>query len=257
MCEEELLTPRERRFLEENPDAVRTSKPQNNGELSGVEGWLLFLVVSLVVLGPLATILMTAADLNQATEIYPNAVGTALWENAKLIAWVSAAAFCIISVYAGITLAKKHVRSSVTVAIACLWTAGPVLGIASLMAMGQAGGEPNASDFGAAVGRPVIWAGIWTAYLLRSKRVQHTYLAEPNAERATYNRSGLTKRSRQLIFFSGCWVIMSFIYFMLMSPFGDYPGEDEVRRTWAIILLPPIIIVFGSWIYSRFVGSDD
>jgi hypothetical protein len=257
MGDEEYLTPRERRFLEANPEAVRVSESQNVDVASGIEGWLLFLIVSLQFLGPLATILMTLADLNEAATLYPEVVGTPLWKSAQLIAWASTGLFCMISVFAGFTLAKKLVPSSVTVAIVCLWLAGPVLAAGTLFATSQVGVDASASDVGSAVMRPFIWATIWTVYLFRSKRVRNTYLGGRPLWRVRNGGSGLSKRSRQLIFFSVCWLILSFFYFMLMSPFGDYPSDAEVHRTWAIIFGPPVILILGYWAYSRFVGTDD
>ena len=254
MGEEELLTPRQKRFLEENPEATLSAVPEKGDPLVGVSGWLGFLVVALIVLGPLVTIVLTAGQLNDTKTLYPEVVGTSLWRDAQIVTWISVAAFCLISVYAGLRLWKKLVWSSVWIAIACLWIAGPLLSVASLIALDEMGGEPNAADYGAAIGRPFVWALIWTIYLLVSKRVRKTY--QRNLGRASAKGLTLSRRARQLVFFSACWLLLSFLYFQLIAPLGRYPDDGEIERMWAIILLPPILFTAGSWIYSRFVGSE-
>lgn len=255
MGEEELLTSRQKLFLDENPDATLATVPEDGDPLAGVSGWLGFLVVALIVLGPLATVVLTAGQLSDTKTLYPEVEGTSLWREAQIVTWISVAAFCLISVYAGLRLWKKLVWSSVWIAIACLWIAGPLLSIASLIALDEMGGEPNAADFGAAVGRPFVWALIWTVYLLVSKRVRRTY--QKSLGRASADRLTLTRRTRQLLFFSACWLLLSFLYFQLIAPLGRYPEEAEIQRMWAIMLLPPFLFVFGSWAYTRFVGVND
>lgn len=250
-------TPRERAFLEHNPGAALRDEDER-AQLTGVTGLLGFLVAVLLLLGPVTTVLLTMLELNQTSELYPEVVGSALWENAQLITWLSVAAFCLISVFAGWRLLKHHTPSSVFIAIASLWIAGPIVSLVSLAALGDAGGQVTAADAGATVGRPFVWATIWTLYLVFSRRVKNTYFAGQGLRTvATSPWRSASKRTRQLAFFGFCWLALSFLYVQFFEPFGRYPNDEEVQTIWGIVLLPPILVMIGTWAYARVVGFDD
>jgi hypothetical protein len=227
-------------------------------QLVGVEGWLSFLVAVLLFLGPVTTVVLTMVELNQTEELYPEVVGSALWDDAQLITWISVAAFCVVSVFAGWRLLKHHTPSSVFIAIVSLWVAGPIVSLISLAALDDAGGRVTAADVGATIGRPLVWATIWTLYLVFSRRVKNTYLAGQTLGTAAIAPwRSVSKRSRQLVFFSLCWLVLSFLYFQLFEPMGRYPNDEEVETMWMIVLLPPFLLIIGSWAYRRIVGVED
>jgi hypothetical protein len=231
---------------------------QAKAPLDEIGGWLWFLIASLIALGPILTVVTTALELSNAETLYPTITGSSLWQTAQIIAWCSVAVYCLISIYAGVRLLRKHVPSSVAIAILCLWLAGPLLSLAGLYALAEAGGEPNAADVGAAVGRPLVWATLWTLYLIFSKRVRQTYYGGSSIRSAVVlSWKGLGRRPRQLMFFSICWVVVFVLYFQVIAPPDPYPQPEEVRRMWAIILLPPVLTWLGSIGYARFVGSED
>ena len=62
--------------------------------------------------------------------------------------------------------------------MAGLWLLGPVLGLVDVLVVLAAGIEPTGLINAMAVPmvQTVVYAGIWTAYLLRSDRVANTYL---------------------------------------------------------------------------------
>ena len=167
-----LLTPRERDFLARNPETTIIDPPTDSAamlELKGVEGWLGFLAVSLVMLGPLITSAITAVDINDLKSLYPETVGTPQWNNVVAGSWAATIAYSAISIFAGYRLFKHHVPRTVPIVIACMWVDGPILGILTFAMFegdARAGGD---------VARSVITTGVWTAYLLRSKRVKNTY----------------------------------------------------------------------------------
>jgi uncharacterized protein DUF2569 len=238
-----------------NPAHQEKSYPQY---FDGVAGWLGLLVASLIVLGPVLSIVTTALSLADTERLYPGVQYSPLWKDAQIITWTSVGAYCFVSIYAGVRLLRKHVPSSVGIAIICLWLAGPLLAIAGLIALNQAGADTDAADAGAALGRPIVWATLWTLYLVFSKRVRTTYFRGASLKSALKGRwSAATRRSRQLIFFSLCWVIGSFLYFHIVAPLVAYPEPGEVKRMWAIILLPPFLLWAGAWSYSHFVGTED
>lgn len=239
------------------PDNAGQQSKSYPAHFDGVAGWLGFLVASLLALGPVLTIVMTFAEISDTELMYPWVVGTALWQDAQLITWASVAAYIIVSVYAGLRLLRKHVPASVGIAIICLWVAGPIVGMVSLFALQTAGANPTAADVGAALGRPLVWATVWTVYLLLSRRVRNTYLDGKSLKAVAAMRLRTAgRRQRQIIFFVACWIVLSFLYFQIVAPLEPYPLDEEVQRMWAIILLPPVLICIGWWGYVRFVGEE-
>jgi hypothetical protein len=201
---------------------------------------------------------LTYDDMKQTQELYPEVFGSALWRNAQQISWISAAAFCVISVFAGWRLLKDHRLVSVIIAIGSLWVAGPGLGLISLASLEHAGARISASDVGVVVGRPLVWAAIWTLYLLFSKRVRNTYLGGLSLGAAVVRSvTSMNKRGRQVVFFGVSWSVLAALYFQILEPFGSFINGDEEQMMWTVILLPPILLWFGSWTYVRFVGVDD
>jgi Protein of unknown function (DUF2569) len=255
--DEPLLTPLQRAYLEANPEASLTESAKEEAtsqprKLAGVEGWLYFFGISLFALGPLLTVVMTAAEFSNLKVLYPDAVGSSQWNSAVAAGWIATGIYCAISMFAGWRIFKRLVPSTIPIVIACIWFMGPGLGVIGLMvAQDISGGANTAADAGAAFGRPLVYCIIWTIYLLRSKRVKNTYrgvsIAAPWSER-------LNRPARQVIFFSLCWVVLSFSYFTFVSPPDTY--ADDAPNMWAIILLPPLVIGAGAWVYRKFVGSS-
>ena len=169
---EQLLTPRERQALALNPSAAIVQPqidPAARPDLVGVGGWLGFLAISLTFLGPLFTLGSTASELSMLAREFPNAVGSSEMQTAITASWAIATSYCVISIFAGYRLFKHHVPSTVPIVICCLWVAGPLLG---LVVLAMSDGDSQVS---VDVVRSIIGVGIWTAYLLRSKRVTNTY----------------------------------------------------------------------------------
>lgn len=176
----QLLTPRERAVLERNPTAKLVADPTGSAqkhasshkpELYGVGGWLAFLAISLSVLGPLVSIAATGSEIARMESQFPQQVGSSEWTMAVGVAWAITLAYCAISIFAGYRLFKHHVPSTVPIVIGCIWVAGPVLGIIAVL---FAGSDQTAS---AEVIKSIISCSIWTAYLLRSRRVKNTYIS--------------------------------------------------------------------------------
>ena len=167
------LTPREKAFLDANPDA---EMGPTYSELKGIGGWLGFLSASLVFLGPLVSIFSTLAQHSSAKALNPEISASPLWYKAQVIDWTSTLAYCVISVIAGILLIERWKSSTVPIVIACIWLAGPGLATLSLLVLDAlVPGGANASDVGLSLGRPLIYSVIWTMYLLLSRRVKNTY----------------------------------------------------------------------------------
>ena len=258
---EELLTPRQKAYLEANPEAHLTNSAKTElheapAKYVGMGGWLQFLAISLVALGPIITVATTVSDYTELTALYPNLVGSPAWESALQIDVLSTTGYCMISMFAGWCLFKRSVPSTVPIVITCIWVAGPGLAILSLMAFqDMSGGNATAASAGAGFGRPFVYSIIWTTYLLRSRRVKNTYYGSvrmPLKERL----EGLDRKKRKIIFFSLCWMIIATLFYTFIAPPDAY-AEKPGPSMWAVIFLPPILLVIGIWAYRKFVGDSD
>ena len=143
--------------------------------LRGVGGWLAFLVISLMALGPLAVIAGTLADLGTAEQVNPP-LSASGWQFVEIVDWGLALIQIAMMVYTGWRLNKVFRRSTVKFAIVMLWAMGPGLGLLGLAAIGLfANVNPFDSSTLSALARPIIYAFVWTLYLMMSRRVENTY----------------------------------------------------------------------------------
>lgn len=254
---DQLLTPLQRAYLEANPEASLAEGPEAGAsdqpqELAGVEGWLYFFGISLIALGPLLTIATTVLEFSDLKALYPDAVGSPRWDAAVTADWIGTAMYCAISMFAGWRIFKRLVPSTIPIVIACIWLMGPGLGVVGLMVVQDISGDAStAANAGAELGRPIVYCFIWTIYLLRSKRVKNTYRRQSAHVRWS---DRLSRTTRQFIFFSVCWIVLTFSYFTFISPPDPYAGDAP--NAWAIILLPPLLVATGSWAYRKFVGGS-
>jgi amino acid transporter len=181
---EPLLTPLQRAYLAANPEASLTDDAPENFQqqalLKGVGGWLQFLIIALMVLGPLVTVAMTFVELSEAERLYPALQGIDAWSTAKIVTWLTVAAFCGCNMAAGYLLQTRHRRSTIPLVISLIWLAGPVMTIIGFMIVStivESDGS-SAGELGRSLGRPIVFCTIWTIYLLRSKRVENTYVQD-------------------------------------------------------------------------------
>lgn len=200
---DDLLTPREQAALDNHPEVQFVSRSQNRGnvggpshrddtkywgwfssdvdaesrrDLVGVKGWLAFLAILLVVLGPIAKLYLTAADLNATEFQYPGIVDDPAWDVIGTLSWVSAALSVMVSVFAGYCLFSRHMPPTVPIVIACLWISGPGIStgtalIVPLLTLDRF----RSPELSAVLTNPLIYAIFWTAYLIFSRRVKNTY----------------------------------------------------------------------------------
>lgn len=172
---EKLLTPRERDFLARYPEA-QTEPQQDAAKLHGVGGWLGLLVALLLVIYPIFVPLKTWLEIAEATDMHLELVQHAAWPSLVTLSWIIVGISVAISFFAGWRLNFRHVRTSVTVAIISLWLIGPVGVLIELVLMSSITGTSigSSADF-ADIIRSLIVSAIWTAYLVRSRRVRNTY----------------------------------------------------------------------------------
>ncbi|GAA0531339.1 DUF2569 family protein [Pigmentiphaga daeguensis] len=163
-----------------NAGRAASPKKQRDPGPTGVGGWLLLLSIGLLAFGPIQTIAKTLEAIQTTESSYPNLVGMAAWQTYKIASWALLAVVCAVSFAAGWALLKRHQPSSVQLALTALWVRGPfatLFDAASANAYLGVSFEGYFSDpsfVGECLGSVMI-AGIWTAYLMLSRRVRNTY----------------------------------------------------------------------------------
>ncbi len=165
------LTPRQKAFLEANPDGLLSKdapEASSNPELKGIGGWLQFLIIALIFLGPLLTGVLAYVDLQSARDADPSITPEA-WKLILISVWSFVVLYSALSIGTGLLLQKRFKRSTIPIAIGLIWLLGPIInfGVAII-----------ADEFDGSEGRSIIFSVVWTVYLLRSKRVKNTYVAE-------------------------------------------------------------------------------
>lgn len=150
-----------------------------NESIAGIGGWLGFLIVSLMILSPLAGLGRLFGEISVAEIQYPQLVANTQWSNYKQASWLILALSVAISFSAGNRLWKSHFSESVRFAILALWISGPLGNLLHLTtAVVVMGSQAMSSAFPEMLGGIIgscIPAGVWTAYLMRSVRVRNTY----------------------------------------------------------------------------------
>lgn len=172
--------------------ALRTKRPadpgkasrqaEKNAHLKGVHGWLFFFVLTMMVFSPLRTLGETARNISDAERVYPALADLAQWGHYKTAIWIAVLAYCIVLVWAGWSLMRHFIPSSVSAAIAVMWIC-PIALLAIDMYATITFLEMEASEYfsteivGGMMGG-LVYAGVWTAYLKLSRRVKNTYYAD-------------------------------------------------------------------------------
>lgn len=148
----------------------------------GVGGWLAFLIVVLTILSPLANIGMLAKEYSDMEKENPLLLFAAPYVQYKWFSWGVVLVAAAISIAAGCLLWKKLEWKSVRFAIGALWVIGPLsiilVGVYFFMIFGTEMMNEFLKDAFGTLAKSVFWAAVWTAYLLKSRRVRNTYVRE-------------------------------------------------------------------------------
>ena len=148
---------------------------------SGVNGWLLLLVLKMTVFGPLFGAGGLYSEFSSVELQHPTFASLDAWKTFKLATWGTFVLMAGLSFYGGFGLSRGKDWSVVNRAKAILWITGPgsmVIGVLILiMTTGKAAAVVVVvgPQFIATLIASVIVAGIWTVYLSKSKRVRATY----------------------------------------------------------------------------------
>lgn len=148
-------------------------------ELRGVGGWLAFLVFILGIASPARILVQTSTNLEEV-----KAAANLLGPGTKTyvsISWAIAAAAAAGSIYLAYRLLSGERWSAVRVTIIGLWTLATVPILMDLVVSAILFPSITAHALGPAaidLAKSSISATIWTAYLLKSKRVANTYIRD-------------------------------------------------------------------------------
>jgi len=144
---------------------------------SGVGGWLLFLIVTLMWLGPLIAAAVTNSGIRAVETEFPPLRVTPAWRTFTSTTWWTFLVLWYLSFYAGLGLAKGRDRAVVCRAQIVLWLLGPggvlLRGIIiPFLAFGRL--SPGFQLLGWLIVSTAA-AAIWSLYLSKSRRVRVTY----------------------------------------------------------------------------------
>ena len=122
-------------------------------------------------------------DFSTAESLNPGLKTVEQWAGLKTATWSAFAGFALVSFYGGWGLARSVRWFAVRRAIAALWIGGPlshvVLGwvvpIVTLRSIEGFKANDTIAPLMLSLSRSVLAATLWTAYLLRSRRVRNTY----------------------------------------------------------------------------------
>lgn len=151
-----------------------------NDDLVGIEGWLFWLVAGFLTLGPIMFIGSTVGYVNMRQMDEATFATLERWSGAWLSMWGLATVFCIYSMRVGYSLVSQRNPGTVHKARRALWILGVGSVVATYSVIGFLGlQEPRALHMaGTGLVLAITSAGIWTAYLQRSRRVHNTYFIE-------------------------------------------------------------------------------
>jgi hypothetical protein len=144
-------------------------------DLRGVGGWLAFLVIILAVLTPLRILVSTLQLYNDPT--IAAAFGSR-WALIQAIEIGLSVATVLFSWYLAWRLNAVEVWRTVQIVIAGLWILSLGTLAVEVLAVSLLGGLPLGAMLEAMtveIVRGFVFSGIWTAYLLKSRRVANTY----------------------------------------------------------------------------------
>lgn len=153
-------------------------------ELRGIGGWLAFFIVVLTVFAPIRAVVNTATNLYGDPGIASAYADR--WVLLQAIEWGIVAVAIGTYWYLGWRLYAVHVWQSVQLTIAGLWLVPLLMSLIEVIVVGVAAGidVDGLRDLVGSVlpelWRPALSAGVWTAYLLRSRRVANTYARHPD-----------------------------------------------------------------------------
>lgn len=154
-------------------------------DLRGVGGWLALLIFGLCILGPLSNLGRLSADFQAAEQSTPGLASLSTWLNYKQYMWWTYFVTAILTFIAGYRLWKIHRPESVRFAIAALWIANLLASLGYFAAAYAALGQIALTQAIPTLVKQLLFsvgiAGVWTLYLVKSRRIKNTYYTSANS----------------------------------------------------------------------------
>ena len=148
---------------------------EQKSQSTGIGGWLLLFILTRIVLGPPWNAFRTHQRWDSLEAQVGAYAQSAEFAQLQQSAWILYAAGTAIGIATGLLLVLKRGPLSVWAAICGLWIAGlvlPILGYVYGLHITRE--QVKLSDL-SFVFVQMLSVGLWTAYLLMSKRVKNTY----------------------------------------------------------------------------------
>ncbi len=146
-------------------------------ELRGVKGWLLTFVIIMAVVSPGWAAVRTYVELYTGDAAFYG--DTPIFSSLRTLAWATVGFAAVVGWFVAWRLVAIHNWMSVRIAIAGIWLAS--VGTIAIQYFGATTFVGIPGDLLLSVAqpqdfiRPFIFGIVWTAYLLKSERVENTY----------------------------------------------------------------------------------
>jgi hypothetical protein len=155
---------------------------QDVNSLAGIQGWLLFFVISLGILAPLLNLGSLHGSFHEQELAYPHLATYPEWNSYKNMVWLTLAGASAFGIYAAWQLSFVWKESSVTLAkialVVWLVASAFITFVIPSIAFGKDGNWVGGDAVGQILTR-IISTVIWLIYLSKSKRVKATYSGVP------------------------------------------------------------------------------
>ena len=153
---------------------------RQRAELSGIGGWLAFLVMCLIALAPMSILGQVSNAVRDTEELYPHIVGLPKWDSMKNTMWIFSAFQAIALFSAGLLLFRTRLESTVPRVILLMWIGGPLASALGTMVLSYQSVQSFAllaePKFVGGITGSILGILIWTMYLKKSRRVRNTYI---------------------------------------------------------------------------------
>lgn len=144
----------------------------------GLGGWLALLVVWMVGFRPVAGIYMLSM-LQAHSVTNPLSLENSTWLINSSTFWIIFLMVAALSIYGGLRLWRDRSPAAVRTAIVILWIYSPVAAVDLLIARAFLESRVPWPNAALTIAINLAIAAVWTAYLMRSRRVRNTYFKEP------------------------------------------------------------------------------
>ena len=153
--------------------------PLQQSQLRGVKGWLAFLCVILMIIGPVGTLLNSLMNIHTAELVEPLLKQVPEWKHYVWLIWAFGLIYGAISFYNGFILWKSTQKADLTLAKEIM-ICNSIFGV---IAIGFLAPWLTMDMNNALIAnlifmslRAAIFLAIWLTYLNKSKRVKNTYV---------------------------------------------------------------------------------